>query len=171
MKGLCSPEGDLRIDYGLSGTSLMDSGAYAVFAKRQIFRKEPAECVEVCSYFLNLLHQMALGSMLTSRPLTGHTTPTSRRRQKDRSSLQSHVEISQRRSWINLGRYGYSFPWQMAALRDTDILGQASRSCLSRRNSFQHARAHGSEDRDILGLHPTYDLASNRHHRKSHGQR
>ena len=42
-------EGDIRLNYNLSGGSLMDCGAYTVAAIRQIFRDEPVECVEVCS--------------------------------------------------------------------------------------------------------------------------
>ena len=41
-------EGDIRLNYNLSGGSLMDCGAYTVAAIRQIFQDEPVECVEVC---------------------------------------------------------------------------------------------------------------------------
>ena len=42
-------EGDIRLNYDLSGGSLMDCGAYNVAAIRQIFQEEPVECIEVCS--------------------------------------------------------------------------------------------------------------------------
>lgn len=48
MKGFYTLKGDIRMDYDLSGGSLMDCGAYAVLAIRQIFQEEPVECVEVC---------------------------------------------------------------------------------------------------------------------------
>lgn len=54
MKGFISLDGDIRMDYDLSGGSLMDCGAYAVLAVRQIFQEEPLECVEVCSCALIL---------------------------------------------------------------------------------------------------------------------
>lgn len=78
-KGYISLESDIRMDYDLSGGSLMDCGAYAVFAIRQIFGQEPVECVEVCLCTSNLLHQIAFDRMLISRPMTGPTTPTRRR--------------------------------------------------------------------------------------------
>lgn len=82
------------MDDDLSDGSLMNCDAYTVFVIRQTLEKKPAECVEIHPYCLTFLHWMTLRSMLISRPLTGHITPTSRRRQKDRSSLRSHVEIS-----------------------------------------------------------------------------
>lgn len=48
------PKDDIRMNYDLSGGSLMDCGAYTVLAIRQIFQEEPVECVEVCSCSLIL---------------------------------------------------------------------------------------------------------------------
>ena len=80
MKGVYNLEGDIRMDYGLAGGSSLDCGAYAIFAIRQIFGEGPLQCVEVCFCSLVLLYQLALDNMFTSRLLTGHATPTSRRR-------------------------------------------------------------------------------------------
>ena len=48
IKGYINTAADIRMDYELSGGSLMDCGAYAILAIRQIFQEEPLECVEVC---------------------------------------------------------------------------------------------------------------------------
>lgn len=55
MKGVYNLKGDIRMDFDLSGGSLMDCGAYAVAAIRYIFQDEPVECLEVCSCSFNLL--------------------------------------------------------------------------------------------------------------------
>ena len=55
IKGFVNLDGDIRMDYDLSGGSLMDCGAYAILAIRQIFQEEPLECVEVRLYVLILL--------------------------------------------------------------------------------------------------------------------
>ena len=52
---------DIRLDYDLSGGSLMDCGAYTVLAIRQIFQEEPVECVEVCSWSLHSAALTCLG--------------------------------------------------------------------------------------------------------------
>ena len=49
MKGIVHVEDDIRMNYDLSGGSLMDCGTYAVLAIRNIFQDEPGECVEVRS--------------------------------------------------------------------------------------------------------------------------
>ena len=51
IKGYVAKD-DIRLNYDLSGGSLMDCGAYAVLAIRQIFQEEPVECVEVSSQCL-----------------------------------------------------------------------------------------------------------------------
>ena len=57
-------EGDIRLNYNLSGGSLMDCGAYTVAAIRQIFQDEPVECVEVCSCSLNLPLRACFGYLI-----------------------------------------------------------------------------------------------------------
>ena len=83
MKGIIPIEGDIRMDYDLSGGSLMDCGTYAVLALRRIFQEEPVECIEVRSMFLYLAFSFSLNNVFTSRPYIGHSTPTARRRRKD----------------------------------------------------------------------------------------
>ena len=83
MKGIIPVEDDIRMDYDLSGGSLMDCGTYAVLALRRIFQEEPLECIEVCSMLLYLAFSFSLDSVFTSRHNIGHSTPTARRRQKD----------------------------------------------------------------------------------------
>ena len=75
-------EGDIRLNYDLSGGSLMDCGAYTVAAIRQIFQAEPVECIEVCSCSLGLLLR-AWDTLFTSRSMIGYITPTSRHGQED----------------------------------------------------------------------------------------
>lgn len=93
MKGFITLEGDIRMDYGLSGGCLMDCGTYTVLALRRIFQDEPEECVEVCLFSLLLLCELALNAIFTSRTLIGHTISTGRCRQKNRPGLQCYLEI------------------------------------------------------------------------------
>lgn len=55
MKHIIPIDGNIRMDYDLSGGSLLDCGTYAIVAIRQIFQEEPLECVEVCLCALILL--------------------------------------------------------------------------------------------------------------------
>ena len=48
IKGIVNTGNDIRMDYDLSGGSLMDCGTYAVLMLRHIFQEEPVECTEVC---------------------------------------------------------------------------------------------------------------------------
>ena len=57
-------EGDIRLNYDLSGGSLMDCGFYPVGAIRQIFQEEPVECIEVCSCSLISLLRAYFGYLI-----------------------------------------------------------------------------------------------------------
>lgn len=50
IKGFITLENDIRMDYSLSGGSLMDCGTYTILALRNIFQDEPEECIEVCLF-------------------------------------------------------------------------------------------------------------------------
>ena len=57
-------EGDIRLNYDLSGGSLMDCGAYTVAAIRQIFQDEPVESIDVVSCSLVLALRACIGYLI-----------------------------------------------------------------------------------------------------------